>query len=110
MNRQQRRKAMKQGVPTVKDPVYTMKRSEVANIENEATEKATEAAMILLLSIPIKVMREKYHWGAKKRLPELAEALIDEYQSFSGGEMSLEEYQELVYQLCGIKFKKNEEE
>jgi len=65
--------------------------------------------MILLLSIPIKVMHDKYGWGIKKRLPELSEALIDEYQSFTDGEMTLQEYQQLVYEYCGIRFERNED-
>lgn len=31
------------------------------------TEAAVDAAMILLLGIPVKVMKEKYGWGMKKK-------------------------------------------
>lgn len=106
MNRQQRRKATKKGLPVSKDPVYNLKQSDVAKMKSEATE----TAITLLLSIPIKVMHEEFGWGMRKRLPRLADALIDEYQKFADGEMTLEEYQDMVYEYCGVKFKKNEEE
>lgn len=110
MNRSQRRNAQRQGLPVAKDPIITMKRSDIQRIKQEATDKATETAMILMLAIPVKVMYDKYGWRMKKRLPELAEALTDEYERFSEGEMTLEEYQNLVFDYCGIKFQKNEEE
>lgn len=105
MNRAERRR---QGKLVAKDPVITMKKSDIDRIKREATEKATDTAMVLLLSIPVKVMHEKYGWGMRKRLPELSEAIIDEYQSFSDGDMSLEDYQEMVYEYCGVKFKQED--
>lgn len=110
MNRAERRRRAKQGLPVVKEPVMNIKRSDVSRMKEEATEKAIDTAMVLLLSIPIKVMHDKYGWGMRKRLPELSEALIDEYQAFSDGDMTLEEYQEMVYQYCGVKFKENKED
>lgn len=106
MNRAERRKQAKlTGSPIMRDPMISMKRSDIDRLKREASEKAIDTAMILLLSIPIKVMHEKYGWGMKKRLPELSEAIIDEYQAFSDGDMTLEEYQEMVYEYCGVKFK-----
>lgn len=54
-------------------------------------------------------MHDKYGWGMRKRLPELSDALIDEYQAFVEGDMTLEEYRELVYEYCGVKFQENKE-
>lgn len=107
MNRAERRRQEK---ATAKDPIITMKKSDIERIKREAVEKATDEAMVLLLSIPVKVMHDKFGWGIRKRIPRLTDALIDEYQSFSDGEFTLEEYQEMVYEYCGVKFKKNEED
>lgn len=109
MNRAERRKQAKlTGSSIVRDPIISMKKSDIDRIKREAEEKAIDTVMVLLLSIPIKVMHEKYGWGMKSRLPELSEALVDEYQAFSDGDMTLEEYQEMVYEYCGVKFKMNE--
>lgn len=111
MNRAERRRQAKTtGFPMARDPIISMRKSDIDRIKQDAVEEATQTAITLLLSIPIKVMYEQYGWGMKKRLPELAEALIDEYQRFTDGEMTLEEYQEMVYEYCGVKFKKTEED
>lgn len=108
MNRAERRKQAKAtGSPIVRDPIISMKKSDIDRIKRESAEKAIDTAITLLLSIPIKVVHDKYGWGMKKRLPEFAEALTDEYQRFSDGEMTLEEYQEMVFEYCGVKFKEN---
>ena len=107
MNRAERRRQAKlTGSSVAKDPIISMKKSDIDRIKREAAE----TAMVLLLSIPIKVMHEQFGWGMKKRLPRLSDALIDEYQSFSDGDMTLEEYQNMVYEYCGVKFQKNKEE
>lgn len=110
MNRAERRKAKKLGLPVTKEPVYQMKQSDFKRQKQEATTAAVDAAVVLLLALPIKVLAEKYGWGMKKRLPEFAEALTDEYQRFSDGEMTLEEYSEYVYETVGIKFQQNKED
>lgn len=103
MNRAERRRQAK---TALKDPVIMMKKSDIDRIKHEATEQA----MILLLSIPVKVMHEKFGWGSRKRLPRLSDALIDEYQMFADGDMSLQEYQDMVYELCDVKFQQNKED
>ena len=92
MNRAERRKRAKLGLPVVNEPVINVKKSDITRMRQEDTEKAIDTAMVLLLSIPIKVMHDKYGWGMRKRLPELSDALIDEYQAFVEGDMTLEEY------------------
>lgn len=103
MNRQQRRKL---GIKE-HEAVFNMKQSDIKKMKDDATEQAVDTAMILLLGIPIKVLHDKYGWGMKKRLPEFAEAMIDVYTDFSNGDMTLEEFSELIYQEAGIKFQKN---
>lgn len=110
MNRAERRRRAKQGLPVVKEPVLNMKASDITRMKEEASSLAVDTAMVLLLALPVKVMHDKYGWRSKKRLPEFAEALTDEYQKFAEGEMSLEEYEQLVYDCCGIKFQRNKED
>lgn len=106
MNRAERRRLEKQGKTVRKEPVLSMRASDLERIKSEAREEAVDTAMVLLLGIPIKVLRDKYGWGMKKRLPEFAEALLEVYSDFSEGDMTLEEFRELIYEECGIKFQK----
>lgn len=108
MNRQQRRMTQKKGLPVAHEPVFNMKQSDIKKIKQEASEKAVNTAMILLLGIPVKVLKEQYGWGMKKRLPEFCEAMIDVYTDFSNGDLTLEQFADLIYQECGVKFVNNE--
>lgn len=112
MNRAERRRlAKQQGKFAVKkDPVYNLKQSDIDNMKDKAVSEATDTALILLLALPIKVLRDEYGWASKKRLPEFAEKLTDEYANFSNGDTSLEEYAQMVYEYTGIKFERSKEE
>lgn len=35
---------------------------------------------------------------------------VNEYQSFVDGDMTLQEYQDMVYEYCGVKFQQNKED
>ena len=59
MNRAERRKRAKLGLPVVNEPVINVKKSDITRMRQEDTEKAIDTAMVLLLSIPIKVMHDK---------------------------------------------------
>lgn len=110
MNRQQRRKAMREGKNVPKDPVYNIKQSDIKAMKKDAVNEAANAAMVLLLAIPVKVMYEKYGWRGHKRLPEFADALTEEYEKFCSGETELDEYAQLVYEQTGVKFERTVEE
>ena len=99
----------KKGIAVPTEPTYMVKGSDIQKIKEDTTDNAVTTAMVLLLALPIKVLHDKYGWGMRKRLPEIAEAIIDEYESFAAGEMTLEQYSDMVYEYCGMKFKKNDE-
>lgn len=109
MNRAERRRRKKQGLPVTNEPVYNVKDSDIQKIKDETTSDALAQAFVLMLAIPVKVMHDKFGWGLKKRLPELGEAIIDEWESFENGDMTIEEYQDLVFEYCGMKFQHNKE-
>lgn len=110
MNRKQRRKAK---TISVNDPAFTLKKSDIDRMilkaRNDAKEEAIEEAFILMMAIPVKVMHDRYGWRMKKRLPELAEAITDEFQRFSEGEMTAEQYRQFVFENCGLMFKRSED-
>ena len=105
MNRAERRRLMKK--ENKKEPVYNISQQNLNEIKQNERETATETAMILLMSLPIKVLKEHYGWGNKKRLPKFAELLCDAYQDFDNSDRSLEDEVEFIYQQTGIKFLKN---
>ena len=69
----------------------------------EAVQEAVLAFSELILAMPMKVMREQYGWGAKKRLPELAELLAQEFETLNSDDMNPAEYVQKAGAICGIK-------
>lgn len=122
MNRKERRKKKL----TEKDPVYLMKpgmissaaraeylkakREELEKAYQRGKEEAIDEAFLLMIAIPIKVLHDFYGWRSSKRLPEFSEQIIDEYQKFSDGEMTVHEYKQFVFEQCGIKFELAEDD
>lgn len=119
MNRAERRRLEKQ---KHKEPVMMVKRSELleikgqiakvkkemeANPPEKAQEEAVDTAIVLLMSLPVKVLHDSFGWG-RKRLGAFSEALTEAYQDFSDGNLQLEDLQQLVFDQCGIKFQKEE--
>jgi hypothetical protein len=104
MNRAERRRMQKK--QNKKEPVYNISGQNLDKIKQNERKDAINDVMILLLGIPVKVMREHYGFG-DKRLPEFAELLCEEFENFSEGDMTLEQYAKYVYEHTGIKFVKN---
>lgn len=100
MNRQQRRAA---GIPS-KDPARMMRQSDIDRIQQQAQLDAASESMALLFSLVIEVMHDRYGWG-RKRLGDLCEDLVDEWTKVDESKMSLEDYQDYVYQMTGVEFK-----
>lgn len=67
-------------------------------------EEAVDQAMVLLFALPVKVLHDEYGWGTRKRLPEFADALTREYQRFSDGDYTAQQYMDFVSAACGIRF------
>lgn len=93
---------------SVKERNYTLRQSDIIRIKEEAKREAVDEAIILLLSLPVKVLNDHFGFGTKKRLPQFAELLTDEYHRFTEGEMTLEDYQNFIYEKIGIKFERTE--
>lgn len=106
MNRAQRRQQAKSFMTTNKKPTYRMKPKDYVAMKKKAVTEGVDNALVLLLSIPVKVLCDNYGWTAENELPEFVEHMINEYESFSDGKITLEEYQALVYEQCGVKFEK----
>jgi hypothetical protein len=112
VNREERRK----NKIRKKEPVFVLKKSELEQKLQESYQKgyengrkvnisdAVNSVFTMLLGIPCKVLKEKYGWGLKKRLPEFAEYVLAEYDAFEGSPETLEELQEFIYEQTGLMF------
>ena len=85
-------------------------RKRMEDMVKQLGSEAVDQAFLLMIGIPIRVMKLKYGWGRRKRLPEMASFIEEYYREFEDGDMSIEDYQKLVWEETGIGFTMRDEE
>lgn len=101
MNRAERRRQKKNQVK--KEAVYHIKRSDLNYAKQEAAGKAIDTAFKLMLGIPLMVLHDKYGWGGKKRLPEFMDHVLELYDSFNHGYLTLDDIDNCLQKEAGIR-------
>lgn len=71
--------------------------------KDSITSNAIDQAFVLLLGIPYKVMNNQYGWKSK-RLTKFSELILEYYNEFQNGEMSIEAYRKMIWEQTGIGF------
>ena len=73
-------------------------------IHIEALEDGIGAAMVLLLTVPLVILRDEY-WPKtyKQRLPKFADQIIDMLNQWENEEIDLEQLREDIWNDAGIK-------
>lgn len=89
--------------PTIKPRETYIDARELERIKNEAVKDAMLSCLELIFAIPMKVMREHYGWGARKRLPALADLLAQELETLNRDDMDPAKYIQNAEAICGIK-------
>jgi Ca2+-binding EF-hand superfamily protein len=100
MNRAERRRRGIKG----KEPIINLKSSNISKIKADATTQAVDTAFIMMLSIPLMVLRDKYGFG-KKRLEKFSDYALELYDSFDKGYVSLDDLIEVLKEEVGVEVK-----
>lgn len=102
MNREQRRAL---GFPKGKKVrTYVMTDEQLEQMKRDCTHNAVDYAFLYLVGMSVKVLHDQFGFRSKKRLPEFADALINEYERYLEGDATPEEYRQIVYEQCGVRF------
>ena len=107
MNRAERRKL---GVKN-KESVFTMKKSDIDKIKEDATHQSMEIAFKLMLAIPVKVLSENYskitklNVDGKSREERFADLCLDVWHDFNADKVSINDLKKILTDKCGIEFK-----
>lgn len=101
MNRAERRRAAKAGLPVRKEPVVNIKASDVRRIKQDASKEATDMAFLLMLGLPVMVLHDKFGFGPV-RCERFAEAALELYDSFEKGFVTLEDIHRTLKEETGI--------
>ena len=101
MNRQERRRL---GVKR-KDPMISIKQSDIDRMKEEATEKGCKLAFNLMLAAPAMVIHDKFGSLMKKdgRLERFVDMCMEEYKCYEEGYVTLEDMAKILKDEAGIK-------
>ena len=77
-------------------------------VQIEALEDGIGAAMVLLLTIPMAILRDEY-WpkSYKQKLPKFADQIIDMMNKWESGEVDLEKLREDIWNDAGIRIERD---
>lgn len=81
MNRAERRRAKKTGIPIKKEPVVNIKAADVQKIKQDASKEAADKAFLLMLGLPVMVLHDKFGFGPV-RCERFTDAVLELYDSF----------------------------
>lgn len=79
--------------------------NEVNRRTKEMSDNAMNAALVLTMALPMKVLIDHY-WtkSYKSRLPKFAEYVLEYYRKFENDEIDIEELQKELWDNCGVRF------
>lgn len=103
MNRQERRRL---GVKK-KDPMVSIKQSDINAMKEEATEKGCKLAFNLMLAIPAMVIHDHYRELMKKngRVEKFIDLCMDTYRCYEEGYVTLKELAQILKDEAGVEIK-----
>lgn len=84
-------------------------RGELEQVKQEATDEAVNTAMILMLTLPCKVLMDWY-WpnSYKKRLPDFVTKLLDYYEKWQNGELDIDQMREELWEYGGVRIQEEQ--
>lgn len=81
-----------------------------AKIKKEATEEAVNTAMVLMLTLPLKVLIDNY-WiskGQLEQIPEFTDKVIEYYEKWQNGELDIDKLREDLWNYAGVRLEGEE--
>ena len=106
MTRAERRRLEKQS--NKKKKTYIMTDVEIKKIKQQATIDAVDISLNLMLGIPLLAMRDLSIWGnagdwGKKRLTKLSNKIMEIYNDFEGGLITLDDINQALNEEVGLE-------
>ena len=108
MNRSERRKNGIKG----KEPVINIKVSDIEKMKADAVREASNLAFKLMLSIPVMVLHDNYgklnklNVDGKTREERFAEMILELYDSFDKGYITMDDLMTCLGEETGMTFEK----
>lgn len=90
-----------------KTPTYNFTWEQIQQIKRDAAKEAVSEVIELTLGIPAMVLKDKYGFG-KKRLPEALDHMVDLYESYEMGYLTLQDIRKALWEEGGYKIEKRD--
>lgn len=110
MNRAERRRQQRKALKKTK--AYVMKQEQIEAIKDTTTEKAVDTAFKLMLCIPVMAIHDYYpklmrrEVDGKSREETMADIILEIYDSYNKGYITLDDLEKCLYEETGMKFDK----
>ena len=104
MNRHARRR-LEHEMEKRKTTVYTLTQEQIDQIKKDAIADATSVAFTLMLALPLEVLTGDGYWKktCKRRCPKFLNDLLNLYDSWEKGVLSMDELRKDLWEIGGIK-------
>ena len=80
-----------------------------AKIKKEATEDAVNTAMVLMLTLPLKVLMDDYWSGEQlEQFPAFTDKVIEYYEKWQHGELDIDKLREDLWNYAGVRLEGEE--
>lgn len=88
--------------------VYTLTQAQIDAMKKEAVDEAVSTAFLLMLSIPVMILHDKY-WvkTASKKLPKFVDECLDLWDSYNKGYVELEDLKDVLWNEGGVKLERS---
>lgn len=100
MNRAEARRLNREN--NKKQVTYTLTNADIARIKKEALDEASRRAFIVLMGLPLMTLRDKFGFG-KIRLERFSDNLIEIYDAFDKGYITLEDLTKTLKEETGVE-------
>lgn len=80
-----------------------------AKIKKEVTEDAVNTAMVLMLTLPLKVLMDDYWTGEQlEQIPDFTDKVIEYYEKWQNGELDIDKLREDLWNYAGVRLEGEE--
>jgi hypothetical protein len=87
-----------------KTPTYNFTLEQINAMKRQAVDEAVRELMELTIGLPAMALRDKKGWG-KKRLSWLAQAVLELYESYDQGYLTLQDIRDTLREECGFEIR-----
>ena len=93
-----------------KQKTYTLTVEQIEDMKRKATDEALDTAFILMLGLPVMVVHDKFSklMRKEKRLENLADEILELYDLFKEGRITLDEIIATIKEETGVDITRRE--